>query len=594
MISKEKIITFLERFILSLCGLAIFLRLLLFWFLIAYAGPDTHIDRGLLLGLPSEFVALFVYIIFFLFLIKLTLQKGTVNLNIPITMFLLGLLAVSLLSLIYSVNKDSTLRFAWNFLAHIYLFFILFDCLNTHQRIKIFIFLLLAAGLTTALKGLYHYFYIYGYVLDYPGIQADDYRIRGILQLKRISTFFGWPNLMAGFLSMILPLNIVCTVLTRHRREKVYMAIAAIIVLLATIFTYSIGALLSLFIAGITTYILYARKRSFLKSVKAKIVLTAVILLVVISALAVINKRSDKLTAGSFIARKIYLKGAISMIRDNPILGTGAGTFKDVFSAYISRAIEYARHAHNSFLEFWTDLGIAGFLIFSSFAIYILYSTGSRLKKEQEPQKRLLLAGLFCSSIVFLIHNVVSFTIFAPMVSFYWWIILSLAFAFIGLRPLATKQAFIIKRIFISSGMLSILISSIFLCRQFVADIYFFKAENLRYDRQDIDTIIKNLEISKKLNPFDSRYVKSLGDLYFGEFRRTGKGILLDKAIEEYKYSVKLDTRDGIGYHNLAIGYSIKGERELADRFHKKALQYKPYIKSISGSGPRETGLKIR
>ncbi|UCH12362.1 MAG: O-antigen ligase family protein [Candidatus Omnitrophota bacterium] len=584
---KEKIVVSLERLILALCGLAIFLRLLSFRFLISYKSPESDIERVLLASLPSQFVALFIYIIFFLFLIKLIIQRRSPNLNIPMSIFFSGLIVLCSLSLIYSVNRDSTLIFIWNFLPYFYLFSILYDCLNTHWRIMVFIFLLLAAGLATTLAGLYHYFLIYGYVLSNLNIQPYDYRIRNIFKLKRIAVFFGWPNQLAGFLSMMLPLNIVCAKLTQNKREKIYMAIACIIVFLATIFTYSIGGLLSLFIAAIVTVSLYSRKIT-LKSIKAKVVLAGVILLLFLSISAVVNKRADKITAGSFAARGIYFKSAVSMIKDNPIFGTGAGTFKDVFPAHITRAIEYTAHAHNCFLEFWTDLGIAGFLLFSFFLTYILYIIGSRLRKEQEPQKKLLLAGLFCSITAFSIHNLVDFTIFVPAVSFYWWIIISLGFVLISPGPSPEKRDFIIKRLFIPCGILSVIVAFAFLCRQFAADIYFFKAEGLRNNRGRIEETIDFLEISKKLNPFDGRYAKALGDLYFREFIRSGKAIYLDKAIEQYRHFVKLNTTDGSGYYNLAVGYNIKGEHELANQFYKKALLYRPYIGDVlQGATPQ-------
>lgn len=543
MVPREKIASFLEKLILVLCGLLIFLRLFLFWFLISYTGPDNPIDKGLLLDLPTEFIGICVYIIFFIFLIKLIIQRRAVNLNIPITIFLLGLLIWSSLSLIYSVNIDSTLRFIWEFLAYIYLFFILFDCLNAPRRIDIFIYLLIAAALVTSIFGLYHYFSIYQEVLKRVSVSTEDYRIINFLKLRRVTVFFGWPNQLAGFLSMLLPLGVVGALLTRDRREKLYIALSCAALFFCSVSTYSIGGLLSEFIAGVIAIVLYLSKGHFkinLKSKKIKLAIAMVILLVFISALAITHKRADKMTEGSFIARTIYLKGTISIIKDNPIFGTGAGTFKDIFSAYIKRPIEYARHTHNSFLEFWSDLGIAGFLLFLTFSVYILYSIGMRLKKENQPKKRLLLAGLFCSIAAFLIHNMVDFTLFAPMVSFYWWVIVSLAFAAVGSMPSATKRNFVIKRIFISCGALSFVVAFVFLLRQFAADAHFFKAESYKNNSQKIEEVASNLEISKRLNPFDYRYAKSLGDLYVREFTRSGKGVFRDKAIEEYKQASQL------------------------------------------------------
>ena len=566
-------INILERIILSCCGAAVFIRLFLLWRLISFLGPNHNIDMGLIVDLPTEAIAIFIYAIFFIFLIKLALERQRADFNIPITILLAALALASCASFVYSVNKDSTLRFILELLTNIYLFFIISNCLKTPLRRNIFICLLLAAGVITALKGLYHYFFIYDYALKELKIPMPDYRINNFFELKRLSTFFGWPNLMAGFLCMILPLAAPCFDFAKSAKEKLCLGIIFLLVFFATLFTYSIGGSLSLFIAGVITAVLYAGKKLIPKTIAAKIILAAMILVIFFSATALVSKRSDNLTQGSFSARRLYLEKTISMIKNAPLIGTGAGTFKDVFSSHITDPIQYAAHAHNSFLEFWADLGIVGFLLFLSFYAYVIYKIGYCLRREKDKHKKLLLAGLFCSTLAFLLHNTVDFTIFAPTVSFYWWIIVAIAFSQIQEQAVAKGKDFI-RRFLVPCGLFLVIVSFVFLSRQFAADIYFFNAQKYKNSQQDINTAIKYLKISRRLNPIDYKYARILGSIYFNGFKETGSSILLDKAIKECESYVHLNKVDAAGYYNLAVIYRIKGEKDLANQSYNKALQY--------------------
>jgi len=569
------VIKILERIILICCATLIFIRLFLLWRLISFLGPSHNIDLGLIVDLPTQAINLFIYAIFFLFLIKLVLERHCADFNMPVAILLSAMALVSCVSFIYSVNKDSTLRFTLELLANIYLFFIISNCLKAPLRRNIFICLLLAAGVITAIKGLYHYFFIYDYALKQLKIPMPDYRINNFFELKRLSTFFGWPNLMAGFLCMILPLAVSCFALVKNARHKIYLCIIFSLIFLATLFTYSIGGNLSLFIAALITAVLYAGGKLIPKTVPAKIMLAVMVLVVFFSATALISKRSDKLTQGSFSARRLYLEKTISMIKSSPLFGTGAGTFKDVFPNYITNPTQYAAHAHNSFLEFWADLGITGFLLFLSFYAYVIYRIASCLKREKDKTKRLFLAGLFCSALAFLLHNTVDFTIFAPMVSFYWWVIIAIAFSQLQEQPALTNKNFI-KKFFVPFGFFLVIVSSVFLGRQFAADVYFFNVQKYKNSSQNINLAIKYLKISRRLNPFDYKYARILGSIYFNGFKDTSSADLLDKAIKECESYIQLNKVDAAGYYNLAVIYSIKGEKDLASQLYSKALQYNP------------------
>jgi len=71
--------------------------------------------------------------------------------------------------------------------------------------------------------------------------------------------------------------------------------------------------------------------------------------------------------ATSVSARLIYWSAALQTARDNPILGTGPGTFAASYRKIKPADAEMAKLAHNDYLEQASDSGIVGALTFAGF-----------------------------------------------------------------------------------------------------------------------------------------------------------------------------------------------------------------------------------
>lgn len=81
-------------------------------------------------------------------------------------------------------------------------------------------------------------------------------------------------------------------------------------------------------------------------------------------------KSISDLSDESLRARLSYLLIGLQIFIVNPIMGSGPGTFKEVYGgSIIARIFSYTgrsdvRYAHNSYLEIMSGIGIAGFIIF--------------------------------------------------------------------------------------------------------------------------------------------------------------------------------------------------------------------------------------
>lgn len=98
--------------------------------------------------------------------------------------------------------------------------------------------------------------------------------------------------------------------------------------------------------------------------------------------------------ATSVSARFDYWKAAVSITFNNPVFGTGPGSFQSAYSKVKRPDAEMARLAHNDFLEQASDSGIVGFLAYCCFiwgSIGLLYRNSAR---NSDPMLKAMLLGI--------------------------------------------------------------------------------------------------------------------------------------------------------------------------------------------------------
>lgn len=103
-------------------------------------------------------------------------------------------------------------------------------------------------------------------------------------------------------------------------------------------------------------------------------------------------------------------KDSLSIIRDFPVTGTGAGSFMQVYPAYRTiRSEGIADHAHNDYIELLTDGGIIGAGLFAWFMTAVLIHSYRAFLKRKDPYARHLFAGSLAGVTAFLLHGITDF-----------------------------------------------------------------------------------------------------------------------------------------------------------------------------------------
>jgi O-antigen ligase len=194
------------------------------------------------------------------------------------------------------------------------------------------------------------------------------------------------------------------------------------------LFTYSITAWTSLIAAALISGGLMLKvKRIRLP----RLTIFVTIIFLVLVALIIISKRRTPFTAYSLTSRIMFIKSALLMIKEKPFLGYGFGTFGAVNPNYIPAPEGFSRYAHNSYLQIWAETGIAGFLLFFAVIGLILKKAFEGLRNLRNKEEQLILIGLFCGILAFLLDNINSFTMLIANVSLFWWVVIAIMFAWV-------------------------------------------------------------------------------------------------------------------------------------------------------------------
>ena len=123
------------------------------------------------------------------------------------------------------------------------------------------------------------------------------------------------------------------------------------------------------------------------------------------------------------------------MIRDYIVLGSGFGTFLDVYPSYKTIAGDLIfDHAHNDYLEMLSDGGVVGFLLAAWFCAAVLLHGIKKIRMRRDRFAVLLGIGAFTGICAALMHIVVDFNLHNGAVGLYFFFLCGLLVAIVNSR----------------------------------------------------------------------------------------------------------------------------------------------------------------
>jgi len=230
-----------------------------------------------------------------------------------------------------------------------------------------------------------------GYLQFFTGENIFGYKYNGY----RVSSFFGDELIMGSYLSRLFPLLFALFLIKKKQKFEIYFI--GILFISVDILIYISGERTSFFFLNLSTIFIIILIKEYQKF-RLMTFAIAIICIFILSTYS--SKLTDRMflipaesmglvnsseTKERYIFSEIhdgYIRTALNMFKDKPILGHGPKMFRfkcsDPNYSYGKRSCD--RHPHNFYVQLLAETGVIGFLfLFTAFS-YVLYASLMQLK----------------------------------------------------------------------------------------------------------------------------------------------------------------------------------------------------------------------
>jgi len=337
------------------------------------------------------------------------------SLNVPIV-FWLGLMVISLIPAIGSLGGGellTSLSFVLRWAAYLTIFYILADLFQTNSGLKER-YLNGAIIFASALSML-------GFIqlLFYPDLLFLE-RFGWDPHFNRLVSTFLDPNLLGGFLVVVLGLAVAKLWYARDKKSRFWLSLAVAIILAAIFLTFSRSAWLALGVGFITFAWLRAR--------------WLILVGLAIGALAFVSPRVQERVEGAFqIDRSAQLRveswqAGFEIMKAKPIIGVGANTLQYTRTQYTTDQTQIGRAASgldSSLLTAGAMTGTLGLVAYLVLWGQIFLLAWRRFRSSDRFSQMLGLAA-FASFTALLTHSFFVNSLFYPPVMVLVWFIMAM------------------------------------------------------------------------------------------------------------------------------------------------------------------------
>ena len=347
-----------------------------------------------------------------------------IKLSLPALLLFGTFFLISAVSCFYSSNILVSLKYAGDILLYGVLVLAAAHCAAADRKnITAFGNAVCAATIAVSVLGLLQAFHIDFFELTMNLLFSE--RSTAFLSFKeRISSTMGNANFFGGYLVMSVPAAFALFIGTDGLKRGLFYGSASLLGLLCLVKTETanawaaaaLGLLLFVFLAAI-----YAGER------RKKLCVSLLVLAALgICAVAVLHPREAILkirNAGSFSTlsergRLVMWKAGLEMVKERPVTGFGAASYKIYVSKYEGRVLhspgytdypyQMTKDAHNDYIQIWAELGIFGLLVFL-LTIALSLAFGYSFAKEKNTQERIMFFGLLAALAGYAVHAFFNF-----------------------------------------------------------------------------------------------------------------------------------------------------------------------------------------
>lgn len=187
------------------------------------------------------------------------------------------------------------------------------------------------------------------------------------------------PNAFAGFLNLYLPFAVAGVFIDRLKAYRYMLGASVALGLIGVVLSGTRGAALATvftFFLAVLCFVQNRRRR------KAFAIAFIVVVPVVASTIALLSPRlTDVDQAESVLIRYAIWGEAARLYQGHPIMGIGFGNFRESFDTSVIMAEPGQLDVHNLYLQFLTESGAVGLVVFLSFWGYVLWRASRDLRQ---------------------------------------------------------------------------------------------------------------------------------------------------------------------------------------------------------------------
>lgn len=330
-----------------------FLILFVLWSPISITGAQTAVSFALLFWLIRMFFAKEFHLV-------------RNSLNIPIAAFLIA----AAVGVIMAVDFRHSLK-GYTTLGWMSIFFLFVNNINGVTQFKKLVRILILIATIAGAYGIFQHLTRIDFFGNVKYLEKSFARSPG---------FFNSPQTFGNYILLVLPVVFGLSSYSNSRKEKRWLQLAGVVILLAIIFSY--GRAVWLGLIGGLIFMAILRSKKFILSISTAVIVGSLLLIFMPSS------RFSRRVVETFKSRRpigdrIYFwKGSLRIIRDYPITGVGWEGFRLVYPKYKpAKGRQLVSHAHNNFVDVAVDSGLLGLGMFL-WLLATIYKVGFHIFKE--------------------------------------------------------------------------------------------------------------------------------------------------------------------------------------------------------------------
>lgn len=259
----------------------------------------------------------------------------------------------------------------------------------------------------------------------------------------RVSSTFGNPTYLAGWLVLTLPAALSLFLTSRGKRAVyLFFVVSCLTLCLVMTFTRAAWLVFILILPLLLLLLRYASRRAGVKLSAIRLVLFIVLAVVSVACFRAgsrtnpiygVRERVKSVASPkdtSVLQRELIWKSTWRMARAHPVLGVGAGNYA-VFQPEYQRELlkgkwlshlSFPDRAHNDPMELLSELGVVGLIFYAGSLLAILSVGIWRIREAKDYEGQPLRIGILCGLAAVTLYSFVHFPMHVVGTVTYFWI----------------------------------------------------------------------------------------------------------------------------------------------------------------------------